>query len=236
MIFGFFFAIISSQKRVYHMRNQKNFYAFILPRDYVSVEDFYKVYGYACLYISLNKAPVTDLTITFAGSRYPKTLIRHLRGVRNFSIEERSRGIYTVTGDIIPLQIIESRRLPAEENGWLRDLNHSLSPGELLRISTAVDRLGKAADLRAYLDALFRANPGSMKEILQMSEAALTLEQVFEEAGLISKWEARGEVRGEARGETQGKFEVARNLIAMGLNLEQVTKATGLDREALKSL
>jgi hypothetical protein len=30
MIFGFFFAIIPSQKRVYHLREQKNFYAFIL--------------------------------------------------------------------------------------------------------------------------------------------------------------------------------------------------------------
>jgi hypothetical protein len=234
------------------------------PGDYVSVEDFYKVYGYACLYVSLNKVPITDVTLSFVGSRYPRSLVSHLGGIRNFSVEERDRGIYTVEGDIIPIQIIENRRLSAEENGWLKDLDRELSPGELLRLSAAVDRLGKAAFLRAYLDAVFRANPGSIQEVLRMSDAALTLEQVFEEAGLIDKWEARGEaqgflrgeargfIRGEAQGEAQGfirgeaqgfirgeaqsRSEVARKLIAMGLTLEQIAEATGLDSETLKKL
>ncbi|MDR0730921.1 MAG: hypothetical protein LBF63_04575, partial [Treponema sp.] len=63
-----------------------------------------------------------------------------------------------------------------------------------------------------------------------MSDEAITLERVFEEAGLIRKWEAQGEVKGEARGVAQGiaqgiargKIEVAKNFIAMGLPLNQV--------------
>jgi len=41
------------------------------PDDYVSVADFYKVYGYACSHVSLNKVPITDLTLSFVESHYP---------------------------------------------------------------------------------------------------------------------------------------------------------------------
>jgi predicted transposase/invertase (TIGR01784 family) len=65
-----------------------------------------------------------------------------------------------------------------------------------------------------------------------MSDTTLTLERVFEEAGLTAKWEARGRAEGEAR----GKAEVARNLIKIGLSLEKVAQATELDLETVKSL
>jgi hypothetical protein len=40
------------------------------PTDSLSVEDFYKVYGYGCLYMFLNKISINDLTLTFVESRY----------------------------------------------------------------------------------------------------------------------------------------------------------------------
>jgi hypothetical protein len=47
------------------------------PDDYVSVADFYKVYGYACLYASLEEVPITSLTISFVESHYPEKLFKH---------------------------------------------------------------------------------------------------------------------------------------------------------------
>jgi len=64
------------------------------PEDYVSVVDFYKVYGYACLYTSLEKIPITDLTITFIESRYPEELLKHLKKERGYTVEENGHGIY----------------------------------------------------------------------------------------------------------------------------------------------
>jgi len=52
------------------------------PDDYVSIDDFYKVYGYACLYASFEKVPVTNLTVSFIESHYPKNLLSHLREIR----------------------------------------------------------------------------------------------------------------------------------------------------------
>jgi hypothetical protein len=205
------------------------------PSDYVSVGDYYKVYAYACLCVSLKKVPMDDITITFVGNRRSRALMGHLRW-RGLVVEKKGGGIYTVTGEGIPVQIIESRELPGEENGWLRDLGRGLKAEDVLRVSEKIERLGKAGEISAYVEALFRANSGAIREAMSMSEAAVTLEKVFEEAGLISKWETRGEARGEARGITQTKIEVAKNLIMMGLPLKQVAKATGLDIKTLKSL
>ena len=57
------------------------------PTDYLSVDDFYKVYGYACFYKSdvsnVDSISIEDLTITFVSTNYPRQLVRHLREVKN---------------------------------------------------------------------------------------------------------------------------------------------------------
>ena len=73
------------------------------PDDYISVADFYKVYGYAYLYASLEKVSVKNLTITFVQSRYPGKILDYLKGIHGYSVEKRTCGIHTVTGDIIPI-------------------------------------------------------------------------------------------------------------------------------------
>jgi hypothetical protein len=49
------------------------------PDDYVSIKDFYLVYGYACLYLALNDVDINDMTLTFVESRYPRELFEHLQ-------------------------------------------------------------------------------------------------------------------------------------------------------------
>jgi len=59
------------------------------------------LYAYAGLYLNLNeKVDVNDITLTIVESRYPRDLIRHLTGEKNFTVEENSPGIYTVNGDV----------------------------------------------------------------------------------------------------------------------------------------
>ena len=52
------------------------------PKDYMSVDDFYKVYGYACFYKAdtgqVNEIPAEEITITFVSKNYPRKMIRHL--------------------------------------------------------------------------------------------------------------------------------------------------------------
>ena len=195
------------------------------PGDYVSVDDFYKVYGYACLYTSFKQVPITSLTVSFVESHYPRKLLDHLRNERGYKIAETSPGIYTISGDILPIQVIDSRKLPLEENLWLKNLSEELDFLAFKQISGEIVRHGKAVKIAAYLDAIGQANYKLIREAIRMSNA---LEKVFEEVGWIAKWEAKGEER--------KALAIAQNLVNLGLPVETVVSATQLDPEKVKAL
>lgn len=73
------------------------------PTDYLSVDDFYKVYGYACFYKSdvpnVDSISIEELTITLVSTSYPRKLIRHLREVRKYQIHRAERGIFQSFGN-----------------------------------------------------------------------------------------------------------------------------------------
>ena len=48
--------------------------------------------------------------------------------------------------------------------------------------------------------------------------------------------EAKGRAEGEAKGRAEGRAEAARNLLRMGLELSQISEATGLSPEEIEAL
>jgi hypothetical protein len=231
---------VEIKKNIAAVFREWNLFEYKNPGDYVSVADFYKVYGYACLYASFRKVPVTGLSVSFVESRYPKKLIKHLRNKRGYTVAETAEGIYTIKGDILPMQVIDSRRLPAEENLWLKSLTDELNLEETKEISEEMARQDKAAPIAAYRDAVIRANPGIIQEAFMGKRSSLTIEQVIENVGLGAKWEARAKAEGEARGRIEGKaeqaFAIAQNLVNLGLPFETVVSATRLEPEKVKAL
>jgi len=196
------------------------------PDDYVSIADFYKVYGYACLYASFNKVPITSLTISFVESRYPRKLLDHLKNERGYKVAKSGLGIYTVSGDILPIQVIESRKLSSEENLWLKSLSKELSYAEFSHVNDEIERQGKEARLGAYLYVIAGANDATMKEEMKMRKNKFF--QVLEEAGWTAEMEARGEER--------KSISIAQNMIKLGLPIETIISATQLDPEKVKTL
>ncbi|MDR2482979.1 MAG: hypothetical protein LBD08_05035, partial [Treponema sp.] len=130
----------------------------------------------------------------------------------------------------------ESRKLPDEENLWLKSLGRGLSAESLDRVLRKSTPWKKKAEAGAYLYAVLQANAETLQEVLAMGE--LTLEKVLEESGLTAKWEERGEVRGialgeargialgEARGEAQGIAKVL-DLLKSGKPPEEILKLYG---------
>ena len=214
------------------------------PGDYVSVTDFYKVYGYTCLYASFERVPITSLTVTFVESRHPQKLLGHLRDERGYAVAENHPGIYTVRGDILPIQVIDSRKLTADENLWLKSLSDRLDISALNRINEEVRRQDKATQIAAYLDVIIRANTKTMKEIVKMGEMPVELEQVLEETGWLARYEAKCEARyeakcraeGESKGRAEGALAIAQNLVNLGLPLETVVSATQLKPEQVQTM
>ncbi|MDR0688722.1 MAG: hypothetical protein LBG08_00435 [Spirochaetaceae bacterium] len=94
--------------------------------DYLSINDFYKVYGYACPYAALNDVSIIGLTLAFVLSRSPRELIKHLLEVRGYAITETYPEIREVLGDIVPIQIIKSKKLSSLDNLWLKSLTGGL--------------------------------------------------------------------------------------------------------------
>jgi hypothetical protein len=211
------------------------------PSDYVSVDDFYKVYGYTCLYASLERIPITECTMTFVESRHPRELLIHFKEVRHYGVEETSPGIYTISGDIVPIQIIESKRLLAEGNLWLKELDNRLDAAGIWQVAAAIKRLGKGAKAEAYLDAIIRANHKETEEALEMNEMAAALLQKVERVErlrlrLLAEAKAEGIKKDKFEGRLEGKIEVAQKLLEMGTPLKKVAEATGFDIETLRSL
>jgi predicted transposase YdaD len=74
-----------------------------------------------------------------------------------------------------------------------------------------------------------------------MRKKSMGFIEMLVEIGAGSEYEAQVEAKGEARGKEEGQatkaLEVAKNLITrIGLPLEQVAEATGLDLETVQSL
>ena len=63
---------------------------------------------------------------------------------------------------------------------------------------------------------------------------AYAVEQAAEKAAAEAA--VKAEAKGLAEGEAKGKIETAKNLLGMGLSIEQITQATGLSKEKVSAL
>jgi hypothetical protein len=219
---------LSINKNIARIFKSDNLIEYKSPEDYLSVKDFLKVYAYANLYAAINHdVDLSDITLTFIESRHPRKLLRYLSGIRGYAVEETSPGIFLVTGDYLPIQIIESKKLPESENLWLSSLRNDLKVRNAGIIIQERQKRGKEASLDAYLDILLKVNPETFLEVQNMARRA-TFEEVFTKAGIIPEWIERG--REEER------EIIARNLLAKGMTPEFVQEITGFDIETITAL
>ncbi len=121
---------ISIKKNIGRIFRTHNIVEYKSPKDYLSVDDFYKVYAYACFYKSQalkeNQIPAEEISITFVCRKSPVNLIRHLKEVRNYKVTLIEDGIYYIFGDFFPIQLILTSELSEEHNFWLKNLTDDL--------------------------------------------------------------------------------------------------------------
>ena len=131
--------------------------------DSLSIDDFYKVLGYACIYKSLgdrvNKIASEDISITIIRNSYPMELFKILKS-SGINVENAYAGIYYLTGNILfPIQIIVARELDSDKHSSLRILT-----------SNAEEK-----DIRKFLtDARLASNPGDLHNIDAVLQVSVT--------------------------------------------------------------
>ena len=218
-------------KNIARIFRSDNLLEYKSPEDYLSVKDFLKVYAYANLYAAISPdVDLSDITLTFVESRHPRKLLRYLSDVRGYTVDEISPGIYMVTGDYIPIQIIESKKLPENENLWLNSLRNDLKIENMNVIMENRKKRLQESNIDAYIDVIFEANRKTIEEVNNMWLDTVT--EICEKNGIKSKWIKEG----LEQGMEQEREVIARNLLAKGSTPEFVQEITGLDADTILSL
>lgn len=164
------------KKNIGRIFRKYNLIEYKSPEDYLSINDFYKVYGYACFYQSdtekIHEIRMSEITISFVCSHYPREMLRSLREERGIEAEKTADGIYCLKNDVIPIQMILSHELPREENRWLASLRKDLKADEETNRLLEDYRKHKESRLyRAAMDLITRANQKTMEEARKMCDA-----------------------------------------------------------------
>ncbi|MDR1128853.1 MAG: hypothetical protein LBL20_06035 [Treponema sp.] len=207
------------EKNIARIFRKINLLEFKSPDDYFSVYDFYKVLSYAFLYAALNKTPIEDLTLSIIEARHPRKLFKYLGEQWQGETIETAPGIYQITGYPLPIQALETKRLPFEENLWLKGLTKDLNAKAARSILEESRKKGGEAEVAAYLYALINANQRAIQEVQTMAKDKLPFDKLLEEMGLVAKWEANGEKIG---------WEKALKFLKQGHTVEELERMTPL--------
>ena len=162
-----------------------NIVEFKSPEDSLSINDFYKVVGYASIYQANTEKVVEirpdEITMSFVVNHYPREMVKWLNRLYQSSVERKYPGIYYLTGLPFPTQIIVIKELSKSENRWLSRLRPGLNAGEDLNILAEEYKEKQSNPLyAACMDIILRANrstylTGSGKEEAIMCQALTEL-------------------------------------------------------------
>ena len=164
------------KKSIGKLFRQHNIVEYKSPEDYISINDFYKVIGYVCIYQSDTEKVMEilpeELTVTFVCSHYPMALIDHLKKNYGILLREVFEGIYYMDGLMFPMQVLVTDQLSKEDYIWLSRLRKDLEIKSDIEPLALVYK-GKEKDplYQAVMDLIIRANQEQYEEGKKMCEA-----------------------------------------------------------------
>lgn len=141
------------------------------PDDGLTIDDFYKTIGYACLYKGMsntvNEISANELTVSVFRESYPEELIKTLKE-QGEVIEKRANGVYEVKSMLFPAQIVVTKELDAKQFAGLKVLSKKASKADIEEfIGQAIDVVlpGDKQRVDAILQACVSANKETFEKI-----------------------------------------------------------------------
>ena len=209
---------VQIQKNIGRIFRGHNIVEYKSPEDSFSINDFYKVYGYACFYKSdtetVDAIRADDITITFVVKQFPREMLKKLQRTRNLQVVKFDEGIYHISGDIFPIQIIHTAKLSKENNFWLRNLTNDLKAKEDAR--KLLEKYNERQQERLYqslMDVIVKANIELFEEVDDMCDALMEIVKPKVEAKVQA---ARIEER------TNVKLDLIRKKLSKGMSIEEI--------------
>jgi len=214
-----------------------NIFEYKSESDSFSRWDYNKILGYALLYSSFENVPLSDITISISLTMYPRELVKDLENERGFKLRNLGDGIYYVDGDIVPIQILESKNLSPESNIFLRNLRSNLSTNEMFKTLQSYKEYKTLDDKNMYLDRLVKANADVFWEVMDMGES---LKEIFLEGAekygwLDDKFAEHSKTVSEQVAQQVAR-QIAKQMILLDISAEKASEATGLPVEDIVSL
>ena len=197
------------------------------PDDGMTIDDFFKTLGYACLYKGLgekvNQIPLEELTVSLFRASAPKQLMKQLIGY-GYKIELHTSGIYYVQGFSIPIQIIVTKELDSKNHESLKVLSRSAEKEDIQKFTEfardfsepgdkekadAVLQVSVAANREKYDEVRRSENMCEALRELMKEEIEQELEKARKEGLRLGKEEGREKGREEGRqeGREEGREE-----------------------------
>lgn len=228
------------RKNIGRIFRKHNIIEYKSPEDYLSINDFYKVYGYTCFYQSETKRvkdiPPEEITMTFICNHYPQKLLEHLKKFKGIEVEKQEAGLYYLLGDSFPIQLVIVKELSKEENYWLQNLRCNLKTGE--EIQEVVRRYEQVKHKAYYSDVMnliVLANQKQMEEEKNMCEA---LNELFAEE--LKEADLRGRKEGRKEGRSVGQIEKLKELVqkklAKNQSIEKIADDLVEDVEVIRKI
>lgn len=167
------------QKNIGQIFSTYNIVEYKSPEKSLGIDDFYKVYGYACIYKSEAKyrdeIKAEEITISFVCHRYPRKLLRYLRE-QNRKIGKREDGIYDIPDTLFRIQLIVTQELTTEKNLWLKSLTNDLKSDGARSLLYAYKGHQEEKLYEAVMNVIVRAN----KERFEVGNMCEALEEILE--------------------------------------------------------
>ena len=217
---------VKIQKNIGQIFRKYNIVEYKSPEDYLSVDDFYKVYGYACFYKSdtkrVNEIKINEVTISFVCFHYPRELIKHLLEVQNRTVSKKEPGIYYIAGDMFPMQILVTSELLEASNLWLRNLTNDLKDiSSVERLTNEYEKNMENSLYSSVMEIVVRANEDKFREVKKMCQALKELfREEFEEK--LQEGFNIGVSQGISQGISQKEETLIQKKILKNKSLEQI--------------
>ena len=237
---------LTIRKAIGRIFRRYNIIEYKSPEDYLTINDFYKVYAYACVYQSntdrINEVDPRELTITFVCSHFPREMVRHLEEVRGIHTKLAEKGIYYLEGDPIPIQLLITPELSREESYWMQNLRTDLKAGgEIRELMMRYEQNRKRKDYEDVMDLITRANWEQMEEEKKMCDA---LNELFAEE--LKEADERGRAAGMESGLKAGKesgrtegIQLAKQVFRLsgsGVSESEIARQCGITVEQVKEI
>lgn len=154
-----------------HIFKKYNVVEYKSPDDALSIDDYYKTVGYACLYKGLGETvdqiPADELTISIFRESYPREMFEAMKNL-GMEIKEYYPGIYYISGKqiLFDTQIVVTKQLDKETHRTLRVLSKNVREEDVRAFVKRAAKISESGD-RNNVDAVLQVSVSANKELYE---------------------------------------------------------------------